>query len=514
MKKLLLSSLITASLFGLSACGDKQEAKATTADNSKPVIQAPEQKVAEAKEVVDSATAAENAFKAITEASQTYYQNTLSAHPIIKSVTYIQDSYIKGTDTSTATTKGTVTLTMDIEGKKSFDLMFKHTIKHDAATLGKGLVASIDSVIEKPADSSKEIAQLIENFSYVTDIKADGGLSQNMTLKPVTFDDDGEKVQINGAEISTTSTMKDIAEGFGSSTFHFKGMTATDKDDTFTVDPFTMTGDYKPSGEFNFKSTTPLVISDSETKVQVADIIASGNILMNKKFNAMLGKQNYQVNNIQITSPDLPTPITIDAVTVDADTQINDKDILSQSVNINLVPAAGLTSSLSQGMLDLSVANISFQLNDVPASILSEYQNMMNDIYSNIDGETEEADKAEADMDARLKTMFQAVKAQGSSLKLGVNLTAAEGPANIDAEVKILSDSPMTFEELETLASPAQILNLININANAKVPAALLEKTGAQMMVGPFIKKNGDVYESTVTTENGQLLINGIPAPL
>lgn len=510
MKKLLLPAMIAAGLFGLSACDDKPEAKNTANTEEKATEQVA--KVISA----DSATQAEQAFKAFTDAGQTYYQSMLSSHPMIKSVSYQMDSYTKGAETSTAITKGTIALNMKIDDKDTFDLTFKHTIKHDTETLAKGLIASIDSTIEKPADAPEELNQVLDNMSYTTDIKADGAFTQKMVIKQLSFGNDGEKALFNGLETTIHSTLTDMASGFGSGTFDFKGATfsTTQADDNFVIEPFGLTGEYKPSGEFNFKSTTPLLMGDSETKVQIADINAHGTMLINHKLGVMLGKQNYEFKQVQVTGSGVPMPLNIGSINADVDTAVNDKELLSQSMNIAVVPAAGLTSMLSQGMLDVSKAEFAYQLNDVPAAVLTEYQGMMKGMYSDLDDDSDSAKKAIADMKPRLKVMFDTAKAQGSNLALNLKLTAAEGLASIDAKADMLANSTVTFEALENMQSPKQIFNLLDISANAKIPAALLEKTGAHMMVGPFLQKVDDAYQATITTQDGQLLINGMPAPM
>ncbi len=510
MKKRLLPALISISLLGLIACDDKPDADSASQAGEK----AAEQVV---KAAVDPATQAETTFKTLVEGSQTYYQTMFaSSHPMIKSITYQIDSYEKGDDSSSAVTKGTVTLNSSIEGKSSFDLLLSHNIKHDTATTANGLIASIDSRVQKPAESNPNIDKIIENFNMTTDVKADGQVNQQMLLQSVSIADGDDNMLINGLDVQSKTTLKNIAGGFGSTTLNFKGATFSDSSEKLTVEPFNFSGEYKPSGEFSFKSATPFVMRTDELTFNIADMSGSGTMLHNKKFDVWLGKQNYQMNNIQVTSPKLPMPVTIDAAAVDVDTAISDKDILSQTANISLTPADGLVNMLSQGMVDISKASINFQLDNIPATLLGEYQSMMGEIYGNLDSsDSEEMEKRMAGMKTRFKTMFDSAKAQGSNMALTLNLAAGEGPVSLDAKANMRADSTVTFEQLETLnSSPALLFDLLTVNANASIPALLLEKTGMQMMTGPFLQKNGDVYQAKVTTEGGQLLINGMPAPL
>ncbi|PID66755.1 MAG: hypothetical protein CR975_01305 [Gammaproteobacteria bacterium] len=511
MKKQLLPALISISLFTLIACDDKPDADSANKAGEK----AAEQVV---KTAVDPATQAETTFKTLVEGSQTYYQTMFgSAHPMIKSITYQIDSYEKGDDTSTAVTKGTVTLNTSIEGKSSFDLLFKHNIKHDAATIANGLIASIDSRVQKPAESNPNIDKVIENLNMTTDVKVDGQVNHQMLLQSLSIVDGDDNMLINGLDLQSQTTLKNMAGGFGNTTLNFKGATFSDGSEKLTVEPFNFSGEYKPSGEFSFKSATPFVMRTDELTFNIADMSGNGTMLHNKKFDVWLGKQSYQLNNIQVTSPVLPMPITIETTTVGVDTAISDKDILSQTANISLTPADGLVNMLSQGMVDISKASINYQLDNIPATLLSEYQHMMSEVYSNLDStdSEEEMEKRMAGMKTRFKTMFDSAKAQGSNMALTLNLTAAEGPVTLDANANMRADSTVTFEQLENLeSSPALLFDLLAVNANASIPALLLEKTGMQMMTGPFLQKNGDVYQAKVTTEAGQLLINGMPAPL
>lgn len=470
------------------------------------------------KAEVDSATQAQQAFTALSDAMLTSYQTSITMHPLVESISYTTQNYEKGQDSSTATTKGTLNFSTEIEGKKSFDLNFKHQIKHDAATLANGVIAQIDSTIVKPKELDEAIIPLVNNLSYTTTIKKDHSFIQQMSLKPTTIEEDGDKVVVNGFEWTIQSTIQQIADGgFGDFNFDFKGISGKDSDDieVFSFQPMGFKGTYQPNGELNAASTAPLIFQSEDQQLQIDRFSAKGNLKMSKKYNMFLGKIVYEMSKLSVTSDDFPMPLSLDSLRLESDNQINDKNIWSQHAHIKLIPGAGLTAMLSQGMLDISAVNIDIALDNIPATVLMEYQKFTklfesgNDLE---DGDSEDSEQ-EAKIEKKLAEIFDTVKAQGGKLDLIVNLASAEGQVLLDAKTQMKPDSNVTLKDIQAADSPQLLLQALSINLDVSVPAPLLEKTGMQMKTAPFLQKNGDVYQAEISNDSGELLINDMPVP-
>lgn len=520
MKKALLSVLITS--FLLTACNDekKQNSENQTATPS----------TVAAKSSLSNPEKAEAIFNTLTTGMQAYYQKMLTSHPLIQSISYKTESYESGENESKAVTKGSVKLATKIEGKDTFDLTFNHVIKHDAAALADGYVAKIHSTIAK-IDGSEEAQQFLDNLSWSTDVKKDETLTQTAQLKSFTVTESDKTSEIAEMLFTTTSNMKDIVGGFGEFNGKIGGIkTIEDGENVFTLNPFEFVGFYKASGDFKMDSTTPLTVNADGANIQFAKLAITGNMRMNEKYKMMLGEGIYDLTDIQISGSEVPVPIKLNSIKINAKNAISNKDIFSQSGSIDITPEAGLVSQLSGGVANISKANIQFEMDNLPASVLTQYQDMMASMVSDLEKnqssidveveqegveiEVEDSDDIGKKMEKNLATMFDAAKSQGANLGLKLNITAEEGPVTLDAKSNLIAESALTYADLKSLQSPGQLFSLLNLAADVSIPAVLLEKTGAQMMAAMFLQKDGDVYKSKITTKDGQLLINGMPAPL
>lgn len=530
MKKLLLPASITALI--LIGCSDDKN------EQAEKVVKKTEQAVTKkVEEVIDSssnaADQAESAFKAVSTGVKKYYDRMIASQPLIQSFDYDIESYEKGAEESKAVTKASVKFAAKIfEGSDHIDVKFNHVIKHGSAEKSAGYIAKIQSSLidHNMTDKFKSV---IDNVSYTTDIKTDESVQQLLKVSAFNTEDDGAQIAVSDMTFDFKSNLKDISGGYGDFDGKLSGLKVTEYEETvFEMMPFDFNGYYKPSGDFEMKNATPLTIKAEETNILVNKLNANGNMQFNEKYGMGLGKINYALSDIELSGGDLPMPVKINSVTINSDSKIDGQDIFSQSGNIQIVPEAGLIGQLSGGMVNISQADINFNIDKLPASIMLKYRDMMKNIVQDLEEEealaaasddTAMADpaidadvsmKSEAEMEKAVTEMFNSAKAAGAELGFNVDVKADEGSILLNAKSNLISDSTVTIEQIKEAQSPADLFNLININADATVPAILLEKTGAQMMAGPFIKKEGDVYKSTIVTKDGQLLINDIPAPL
>lgn len=506
MKKQILTSMIAIAL--LTGCDDKPTDKATTeaAETAKQVAEV-------VKPDVSPAEQAEEMFKATIKAGEKYYQKLLMLHPAVESVKYELVSYEKGQDSALAVTKGTVKLKIEFEGKKSFDLSLNHNIKYDDAALDSGLVAKIDSTIIKPTElteeQSKFFDELNKNFSYTTEIGKDQSINQNMTFKAFSFGDEAA-VSFKGANINSKTTIKQIEGGFGKFVLDFKGIIDSNG---FEVKPTSIEGEYKSNYDFATNLTAPLTISIPDGSINIESLSAKGNIKINDKFNIKISNSSYDIKNIQIVSNELPLPVTVQSARINFSNAISDKDIYTQKFAMQIIPAKGLVSKLSQGVIDASEANFHFDVDNIPAEIIKDYDSIMLDTM-NISNDID-LSKYSDKMEAKLATMFDKVKQSGGQLDYGLDLATDQGKIMLDGNVKMKSESTMTLSDIMDSSSPDALLQTLNINIDTSVPAKLLEMVAGEniMMVGMFMTKEGDAYKSKITTEDGKLMINGVPAP-
>lgn len=510
MKKLLLSALISTAL--LTACGDNGDS-ASTADTQNTTA---DKQVSKAVDI-DPATRAETAFNDMATALQSYYQTLASQSPLIKSFKYSTDSYEKGENSATATTK--VAVELSDSSAKPLNFSLKHDIKYDADVLAGGAIAQIDSSLVQDAEMSPEAAKYLNQLVMKTTIQKDETFSQQLDLPATSVDGtvNGESNNLHfaGLNLTLNSSIKNVADGgFGDFALSFKG--AKD-DDGFSIEPFEASGNYQPNGNFTFTGSS-LTMGDDETKISIQSLSGNGKMLRNDKYNLMLGSGTYQFDNINIVSADSPTPITLDKITTDFNTSMNDQELVNSTVDMHIIPTAGLVTSLSQGMFDASTIDTHFAMKNLPAEVMTDYQNFMQKLYETAANTPDDSDEMPAltpESKAELKAMFDKVKAQAGAIDFAIDLKGDQGAIHLDAVAQMKSDSSFTFEQLETLSQdPTQLLQLLDVNADTSAPAALLEGLGVQMMAGPFLQKNGDIYQSQIKSENGQLLINGIPAPL
>ncbi len=517
MKKLLLTSLISAAL--LTACGDKPEKKATekAAAKAEAAAQVAEKTSAPALSPEDQAEAS---FKAYAAAMQKYYDATFVGSSLFESVKYTVVSYEKGKDSSTATSRLQITFKQPIEGKKDFSIDANSKIAHDAATLDQGLIAKIDSKLVKESAKDGETAnpladKLMDSLDSVALIKSDNSATETISLKPVTLDldagnqleaNDG-KLAINGATLTIDSDLNTIEKGaLGRFAFDFKGLTG---DANFKVEPTGITGEHLDNGDFNIKTTAPIQLGDDKNTVKIDAITGKGNAKFNEKFKVMLGDFDYQVGKIVVAGPQMPVPFSIDSIGITGKINMDDKENLSESAVLKIVPTEGVTAKLTEGRFDVSELTLAFDIKDFPASVLKDYEAVI-DGYGQQSGDVEANKKAEA----KAKALFDSIKAQGTQFDVKLDLATAAGSADLDAKIKVKSDSEVTFEALSK--SPNALAQLLDVDISASVPAALLEPTGMQMMTAPFLKKekDSDVYQSKIVTKDGQLLINGMPFPM
>lgn len=509
MRKLLLSTLISTAL--LTACGDNGDSTTTTSTQSDTT-----DKVVSKAVNVDPATRAENAFNDMTTALQRYYQTVVLQSPLVKSFQYTTDSYEKGENSAMATTK--VVVELSDSSVKPLNFSLRHNIKYNADTLASGAIAQIDSTLVQDAELSPEAAKYLNQLVMKTTIQKDETFSQQLDLPATTVagtvNDESNNLNFSGLSLTINSSIKNVADGgFGDFALNFKGAS----DDDFSIEPFKASGNYQPDGNFTFIGSA-LTMGDAEAKISIQSLSGNGKMLHNDKYNLMLGSGTYQFDNISIVSTDSPAPITLDKITMDFDTSMNDQELVDSTIDMHIIPSADLVSGFSQGMFDANTIDTHFAMRNLPAEVMTDYQNFMQNLYetaANSSSNSDEMPDLSPESKAQLKAMFDKVKAQAGAVDFAIDLKGTQGTIHLDAAAQMKSDSPFAFEQLETLSQdPTQALQLLDVNANASAPAALLEGLGIQMMAGPFLQKNGDVYQSQVKSENGQLLINGIPAPL
>ncbi len=509
MKKLLLTSLISAVL--LTACGDKPEKKAAdkAAAKAEATAQVAEKAPAPALSPADQA---EVSFKAYVAAAQSYYNTVFVSSSLFESFKYTVVSYEKGKDSSTATSRLQIAFKRAIEGKKDFSIDVNSKIMHDAATLDQGLAAKIDSKLVKEGAKEGEAVdpladKLMDSLESATLIKSDNSVTETVSLKPITLDVDSEKLVFNGTTLTVDSNLKTMEKGMlGRFTFDFKGLTGGEK---FKVEPTGITGEHKDNGDFNLKITAPIQLVDGDNSVKIDAITGKGNAKFNEKFKVMLGDFDYQMGKIVIADPQAPAPISIDSIAVTGKINMDDKENLSENAVLKIVPTEGVVAKLTRGMFDVSELTMAFDIKDFPASVMKDYEAV-------IDGYGQQSDDAKANKaaEAKAKALFDSIKAQGTQFDVKLDLATAAGSANLDAKIKVKADSEVTFEALSE--SPNALAQLLDVDIDASIPAALLEPTGMQMMAGPFLKKekDSDVYQSKIVTKDGQLLINGMPLPM
>lgn len=526
MKKTLLS-LIIASLLATACSEDKaadtQKAVENTTEQAVQKVEKAADNVAntvkeEVKKVVTDANpadGAENAFNALNEATQAYYTKFLSTQPMLESFKYEQVSYDKGADTSKAVTKAIVTLRQEIEGKKQYDLVFNHDIQHDTALLDQGIVTKVVSKIAMPEGADVVFAPLFENFSYETEVKTDDSLVQVATLKPVVLEKSGEpeKFDLKGFTITTKSTLGDLKNGFGEFTGKVEPIQFIEGEEvTGNLSAFDLKGFYKENHEYDF-STSAIAFTSPDANVNVESISSNGTYELKDELGIAVGKQAGTIRNIEITSGDLPTPIKLKQVDFESNTDLDSDNIISASASTKVVPEGDAFKMLTQGMLNVKEANIGFAMNNVPAAVMKQYQELMGEAFEKAESEGDEA--LQANLKEKGKAILEQLKAQGADMAFNLDVNADEGTILLNTKANLLKDSTVSFEQLEEMEDPSVIFQLLNVNADASVPAALVEAIAGPniMMVGMFMQKEGDVYKSTVTTENGKLMINGVPAP-
>lgn len=527
MKKTLLS-LIIASLL-VTACSedkaaDTQKAVEKTTEQAVEKVEKAADNVAstvkeEVKKVVADANPADRAEKAVNalnEASQAYYAKFLSTQPMLESFKYEQVSYDKGTDTSKAVTKAIVTLRQEIDGKKQFDVLFNHDIQHDKALLDQGIVMKAISKVAMPEGTDVAFAPLFENFSYETEVKTDDSLVQVATLKPVVLEKSGEpeKLDLKGFTMTTKSTLGDIKNGFGEFTGKVEPIQfIEDEEVTGSLSAFDLKGFYKENHEYDF-STSAIAFTSPDANVNVESISSNGTYELKDALGIAVGKQAGTIRNIEITSGDLPTPIKLKQIDFQSNTDLNSDNIISATASTKVVPEGDAFKMLTQGMVSVKEANMGFSMNNVPAAVMKQYQEMMGEAFKQAESE-DGADVVEADMKEKGKAILEQLKAQGADMAFNLDVNADEGNILLNTKANLLKDSAVSFEQLEAMEDPSVIFQLLNVNADASVPAALVEAIAGPniMMVGMFMQKEGDVYKSKVTTENGKLMINGVPAP-
>ncbi len=483
MKKTLMASLLAATL--LAACDDSKEVA------SEASAVAPKSLSAEER--------AEKTFMAATEASEKYYQTFLTSHPLIKTIEYKVESYEKGENSAKATTMASVHLNTEIDGKKAFGLMLSHDIHYDKAVLDAGLISKTVSTVAKPQGLSEEAEKVLavveKNFRYTTEISNKELLTQHMTIDPFTATEDGKTLTFKGLDTTYQTSLSEMADGFGDMTLAFKG---AEDNDGFAIGELNAKGYYKKNGDMHFETTSPFTAGDGEGSFSIAQVTFNGNLLRNEKFNLMVGNGEMQFNNIGLNSPEMPTALTIDNVTSSTTTSISDKEILKQTSKITIKPAQNLVSQLSQGMLDVSEVNANAVMDNLPAQVIVDYQDFIGTLFADssfVDGE-KPSEEAKAAAVEKGKVMFDSAKAAGAKMDIDVALKSSDGDTTANFNMQMNSD------------------RLLALDAQIKIPAVLVEKTGAQMMAGPYLQKNGDFYEAKLTNENGMLLINGNPAPL
>ncbi len=512
MKKLLLTSMISAALLvGCDKADNKAEEKAV---KKVETTQKAAEKVEAKKSSEPLADQAEKAFKDSIVASQSYYKKMVT-HPLIESFSYTLTDYQKGKDSSTATTKLSVTLVTEIDSKKSFDLTIKHDIKTDASVEKEGYIAVIESHLQKPEDllseqESKQFDEAVKHLEFTTRIRGDQSFAQHLEIKPFKLGEgEGEgkaefndNVDFKGLTVDTESTIKNIASGFGKSVIDFKGVVSNE----LSVEPIAFDFDYKEGGDFTLQTKQALKLVSNGDAIKIASVTGKGNMIYNEKYNLTVGKGTYELKGVEFEVPNSPKPVTLDSVSVNFDNAL-ENDIVAQKGGFTVALPKGFTTEMSQGMLDASEFSMNFAIKDVPASIYNDYQDVMKRLY--IDGEDKILEKG--------KEMFETVKKQGASVNIAFDVKTTLGDVHLDGDIQFIKDSPVTFEEIEKLSQTrdtATLFKLFSLSANANAPASLIEATGMQAMGAMFLQKKGDTYQSVIKTADGQLLINDVPFPL
>ncbi len=491
MKKKKLFIALT-SLALLTACGDDPEQPKANNDNA--VIQ--QEHAAEDH--------AEKVFVQLTQSLQAAYQTFLGTHPMIDAIDYQLVSYEKKLHVSSAVTKVTIHLMLEMDGRKSFDLTFNHRIHHDAQTRAQGLVARIETKVHKPADMDAESAKLAGSFTILTDIRDDKSLVQLAQLHATTLAGGRDKLMFKGFVIESHSTLADLKDGFGTLSIRFDGM----KGDDFSVGPTGLVSEYQRNGDFRAEMTAPLMLTAEDAVLSIGSFKANGNLMLNKAYDKFVGKMHYEWGQILVENILSPMVIAIKSQTVDSDSAIDD-GILSQSGRVQLIPEAGvdLTSAFFGSPLTINAIDASYRVANVPASVLQDYQQLKRDAYASLDS-GEDYDKQ---VQQKTQAMFNKLREQGGQLLLKLDIASAAGNVRLDTDLQFNTGSDVALKDIKR--SPMSLAKLFTIRLDASMPAGLLEQKGWQTLAGPLLIKEGKTYKSHIESDDETLLINGIPLP-
>lgn len=522
MKKTLLCAALIAAL---SACDNSSKNDSNNSGSSTPAVQQEQKAAVKALTGAAQAEAAESRFKDLNaRTNQILATNLGKANPVFKSLKSEFLNYQRGEQSSSADSSITIefgdAIIAEVESLSTpITISAKNSIDHSDALAEQGIVAKITSTVivddalkarlELGDEESARIAKILDYLELDTVLFADNKVEQKIGIKPVELVKDGKEFHYEGLNYTITFLQEDLKDNpiYPADTQLQSGILRFVENgvEQIKLEPISGSGNISANGDMNFKSGAIHFTAPDGVTLHIGNTEILGEKLsFDPQFSQYLGKIDYRLNDIKITSDETHT-FEFKQAYLGTNT-VKNSDLYNVQIRTGIEPITDFLKDLAGiSGVKINKSTLTMDFNNISADALEKLQAAgYDDSIIN---------------EAFLQSLIDNAAQNKTELHLNAAVETEAGTATVKIDIKAVAAAANNGgHKNRSSMSDEAFLQHFDIEALVRVPETIPQATGmAAMMeaqVGDFVKKEDGHYVLDFSLKNGKAMLNGQALPL
>lgn len=422
----------------------------------------------------------------------------LESAPVLQNFNFVLQSFTPNSDTSAAKS----TLNLSLPEGESLSIAVNANITHGQAEKTNGMIFKSRETLVPTRDMPNGLQLFLMQSELISEMSTAGTKKEVVYTKPTNFfESDGSGTQFFGASLAVETNKSEDRN----IQFKFQGIESASEDTTINIQPFSIDGNKLNNGAFEFGSTPVNITGSNKGEprlLSIAKLSGKGKLNEHPETKIILGSSNLTIDKINVNFGE---QIKFNKIIFNSEGSLDENNFVTQDQNMLISADQASILNATQNQFGFTTAKVNISAGNMSPETLREYAELQKR-SANL--------RENADVQKDLLRVADGLRSTNSTLGVNLDVLSSLGPIKINANLLFRKGGPSTASIFSS-SDPKKALKAVDFDIDISLPKKLVNKLGGAAPMPPqmFMQLKGNSYIANIKNSNGNLTINGQPAP-